>query len=295
MQELLIESIRTDNGVQSRVKIDEAYVAELAEIVKAGGKLPPIDVYHDGTEYWAADGFHRIMAHVRVGKRNIKANIHKGTHDDSVWASCAANLTHGLRRTNEDKRHAVSMALSLHPDRSDRAIAEHVGVGADLVGSVRRQVSLNDNSNVRKPIDSRVGRDGKKYHPPPPPAPAKSAPKLPPPAAFMVDSVGKVIPDHLKELFLREREVTAVLSSISEIIGSLKRAQESADPLYGDVNFQGATAGLRNAYDAIKATTPYAVCPWCRGLTMDSCNGCGKRGVLGKYRWENTVPQELRN
>jgi hypothetical protein len=43
---------------------------------------------------------------------------------------------------------------------SDRKIAEMCGVGADLVGDVRRQLSESDNSNGSP---KRTGRDGKSY------------------------------------------------------------------------------------------------------------------------------------
>ena len=56
MQELLLETIRTDGGTQSRETIDKQYVADLAEVIKGGGKrLPPIEVYGDGTEVWCAE------------------------------------------------------------------------------------------------------------------------------------------------------------------------------------------------------------------------------------------------
>jgi hypothetical protein len=76
MQELLIETIRTDGGVQSRERINEEYVAELAALIKAGKKLPPIEVYGDGDEVWAADGFHRILGHIEADKRTIRCNVH---------------------------------------------------------------------------------------------------------------------------------------------------------------------------------------------------------------------------
>lgn len=290
MQELLIENIRTDNGVQSRAKINEEYVAELADNLKAGAKLPPIDVFHDGSEYWASDGFHRIMAHVRCGKRTIKSTVHKGTHDDAVWASCSANQVHGLRRDNVDKNHAVRMALKIHPEQSDRAIAVHVGVSNTMVSSARKHVSTVDTSTPPAP---RIGRDGKKYPPPPPP----TTPKPPAPKSKDVskDYEGHVIPDHLVSVFERELEINALLSTLSGVTATLNKAQVSGDVLFGDVNFQQALAALKTAYDTVKATAPYSVCPWCHGLTMDTCKGCGKRGFVGKYRWDNTVPAELRH
>ena len=78
MQEILVANIRTDGGVQSRVAIDPAYVAELAEEIKAGVKLPPVEVYRDASGVWMADGFHRLRAHEAAGVASIRAEIRKG-------------------------------------------------------------------------------------------------------------------------------------------------------------------------------------------------------------------------
>jgi hypothetical protein len=65
MQEILIASIRTDSGVQSRTRIDQDYVRDLVELLKAGTRLPAVDVYRGvGDETWMADGFHRLLAHL---------------------------------------------------------------------------------------------------------------------------------------------------------------------------------------------------------------------------------------
>jgi len=50
------------------------------------------------------------------------------------------------------------MALGIGPERSSRAIAEHVGVSNDFVSRVRREVSLNDTCP-----EVVVGADGKRY------------------------------------------------------------------------------------------------------------------------------------
>lgn len=96
MQEILIEKIRTDGGVQSRERISDDYVMELAELIKAGKKLPPIDVYSDGTEIWAADGFHRILAHIKVDKRTVRCNVHKCPN--MSWVGGRSSACQRLRR-----------------------------------------------------------------------------------------------------------------------------------------------------------------------------------------------------
>jgi len=326
MQELLLEKIRTDGGVQSRERVNPEYVTELADLIKGGKKLPPIEVYGDGgSAVWCADGFHRILAHQQAGKRTIRCNVHKGTKADAIWASCAANQEHGLRRTNADKRHAVEMALKARPTMSNRALADHVGVDNVFVGTVRRQV-------LTVSTCERIGKDGKTYRVPPPPREERTeppereedatmgGPPPPAPAPFAsaqvarseggdradppgppeeesserLDEVGKPIPDHLLPLFDRGQEVQALLGHISSIKGTLKRAEAAGDALYAEINFNSALAAIETLHMEVKATKPYAVCPWCRGNLSDQCRGCGHRGVLGKYRWNTIVPKELK-
>ena len=306
MQNILVESIRTDGAVQSRAAINAEYVAELAEQIKAGVKLPPVDVYRNGDETWIADGFHRLRAHEAAGVRNIRAEIHKGTKADAAWHSTGANLKHGLRRTNADKRRAVEMALKLKPNTTDRLIADHCGVDDHTVASARRLTCGNSAPAMR------TGRDGKQYPPPPqplpkiggvpkcPPPPPQGVPANrtitpppPPPPAVDKDALGNPIPDHLAGLFKRCVEVSDVLRQISEARGAVRAGAD--DPLWAECDRQAAEAGLSTAYDAIKATTPYAVCPWCHGGPMQrDCLGCGGRGVVGKFRYDTAVPEELK-
>jgi hypothetical protein len=303
MQKLQIERIRTDGGVQSREKISEEYVAELAELIKAGKKLPPIIVYNDGIDMWASDGHHRILAHVRCEKPFIDAEVHKGTKHEAEIASCSANQTHGLRRTNVDKHRAIVKMMDLQKDWSDQAIANHVGVHVNTVSIARRQ--LPQNVGV-----ARTGIDGitrkfpmpKGNIPPPPPSKSPANTQIPPPptpkrpkeSGLQKDEVGQTIPEEIQPLFDRGHEVKELLQKISEIRTALNRAKSDEDALYGDCHFQQVEAALQTAYNDLKATIPYAVCPWCHGVMPENCRGCGKRGVLGQFRWDTTVPRNMK-
>ena len=72
----------------------------------------------------------------------------------------AANQTHGLRRSNEDKAKTVKKALS-HPNaasKSVREIAEYIGVSHMTVQRYRDEMK----STVTKlQSDERTGRDGR--------------------------------------------------------------------------------------------------------------------------------------
>lgn len=160
MKPIKLTDIRIDGGTQTRAEISNATVEEYAEAVLDGAKFPPVDVFFDGVENWLADGFHRYHAHKRAEVTDIAATIHNGLKDDALVFALGANRANGLRRTNEDKRKCVSIALERWPEWSDRRIAEVCGVSATTVGSARPQLSNLDSSNER------TGKDGKKRRAP---------------------------------------------------------------------------------------------------------------------------------
>lgn len=140
VKKINVNAIRIDGGTQSRVEIDNQVVADYAEAIKAGIEFPPVVVFHDGADHWLADGFHRFHAHKQADKASIPAEVRDGTVRDAILYSVGANGTHGLRRTNADKRKAVETMLAdaVWALWTDRKIAEACGVGHPFVAAVRR-------------------------------------------------------------------------------------------------------------------------------------------------------------
>lgn len=160
-----VAQIRLDGGTQPRAALNFEIVAEYREAVERGDRFPPVVVFYDGADHWCADGFHRVNAYAGAGIVEIECDVRQGTREDAVWFSCSANVGHGLRRTNADKRRAVETALRLRPDSSDRAIAEHCGVSHTNVASVRAEVTGKDCQSPRTGRDGRTtatGSDAKK-------------------------------------------------------------------------------------------------------------------------------------
>lgn len=157
---LSLEKIQCARDVQPRVETDKTAVAEYAERLEANDQLPPVVVFFDGETYWLAEGFHRLLAHKKAGRKQIDCIVIEGTKADAQWHALQSNKSHGLRRTIEDKKHAVLMALE-HPkgkDLSDRGIADLVGVSPTLVGKHRPKAAPTvHNGQLKK----RVGRDGR--------------------------------------------------------------------------------------------------------------------------------------
>ena len=155
--------IRTDLDTQMRVTMNEEIVKEYAEAMEAGAVFPPLRAFFDEPNdlIVLADGFHRLAAHNRVKPNDhILVELILGTTEDAQWESIGANKSHGLRRTNEDKRNAVKMAL-IHPkgvEKSDRSIADHVGVHQTTVMRIRREL---ESTYALHKSESRTGRDGR--------------------------------------------------------------------------------------------------------------------------------------
>ena len=112
MTTLALKKIKLDGGTQSRTKINEQVVEEYADAMLHGAKFPAVDVFYDGNDYWLADGFHRVRGAQKGLLTKIEAKIHQGTQRDAVLFSVGANDSHGLRRSNEDKRLAVLRLLA---------------------------------------------------------------------------------------------------------------------------------------------------------------------------------------
>jgi len=135
MSTINIADIRVDGGTQSRAAIDRGVVADYADAMKDGAAFPPITVFFDGRSYWLGDGFHRYEAYAAAQVYDVPADIRQGTQRDAILFSVGANASHGLRRTNDDKRRAVLTLLN-DPEWSawpQTKIAQACGVSQSFV------------------------------------------------------------------------------------------------------------------------------------------------------------------
>lgn len=159
MEQLSLTSIRLDGGTQPRTAINDEVVQDYAFSMMEGQILPAVTVFYDDVDYWLADGFHRYHAARQICRETIDADIKQGTRRDAVLYSVGTNTTHGLRRTNADKRRAVETLLN-DPEWarwSNREIARRCGVDE---GYVRKLRELSADSPQ---IERFVERDGTTY------------------------------------------------------------------------------------------------------------------------------------
>lgn len=160
-----LHEIRTDGGTQPRSRLDEETLETYIQNLQAGAHFPPVILFYDGEDYWLADGFHRVKAHNQVGRPDIAAEVKAGTRRDAILYSVGANATHGLRRSNADKRRAVETLLS-DPDWqkwSDREIAARCNVSHPLVGQIRQRL-LSTQPETSVAAEPRIARRGGKTY-----------------------------------------------------------------------------------------------------------------------------------
>ena len=114
------------------------HVDDLEAVLASGGTLPPVDVFFDGREHWLADGNHRHAAALRAGAL-LDVNVHRGTLRDAVLFAVRSNASHGLKRTNDDKRLAVVTLLADEEwgRQSDTSVASLADVTQPFVGKVQ--------------------------------------------------------------------------------------------------------------------------------------------------------------
>ena len=138
-QPLAIDLPRIDGDTQSRIAINEEAVQNYADLIaKSNGEwpFPPLDVFHDGTDYFVADGFHRILGAQKAKRGSVPCVIHKGTATDARIFGMTANDKHGLRMTRADKRACVEWLLDNGGKMTQAEIAEKAGVSTRNVRGI---------------------------------------------------------------------------------------------------------------------------------------------------------------
>lgn len=152
MKVLNIANIRIDGGTQARVALNQEVVKDYAEKMRDGEKFPAIVVFHDGSDYWLADGFHRYFATKSNGTVSIECEVKNGTLDDATLFAFSANGKRGLSMSAEDNRNVI-YAMLRHPEWSkwtNAAIAKHVGVSKMTVGRVKATLDIKEDDSVKK-------------------------------------------------------------------------------------------------------------------------------------------------
>lgn len=150
-EQIPLDKIRADGGTQMRAQLDDPTVFEYTQaMIDAGswGPFPPPVVFYDGSTYWLGDGFHRVAAFREAfngaSGLSVPCEVRAGDRRDAILYAAGANASHGLRRSNADKKRAVETMLRDEEwmGWSDNEIARRCNVSHPFVGGIRKSLSL---------------------------------------------------------------------------------------------------------------------------------------------------------
>ena len=148
--ELAMNDITLDPSFHGRKHIDPEVVDTYAELIDKGRMDAEVSVMFDGTRYLLVDGFHTYGAKQKLGHTHITARVYRGGREEAILFAAAANARHGLPRTNEDKKRAVLMVVTVCDDWCNSTIAGWVGVTDKTVEKYRPPEQSGNSEGGRK-------------------------------------------------------------------------------------------------------------------------------------------------
>ena len=135
MPQLLIETLHVDPTIQIRRASHEPTIQRYMDSFE---NLPPIEVFDTPEGKLVADGFQRLAAARRLGKKRIAAQIHEGTREEAVEFAAIANTRSGVPLTLEERDDGIQQLKRMHPDWTPAQIAKAMSVSPETVRRVFR-------------------------------------------------------------------------------------------------------------------------------------------------------------
>lgn len=147
IRQISASSLVQDFKLYPRAQVDDYHVREMAESIRAGGKLPP--VIADSKSKRIIDGFHRVRAHQKVYGANVKIAVDLREYPDEptmLKEAMVLNASHGRNLTLYDKtrclllaqelgmeRSVVSQALNITVERAETLLLERVAASGEVL------------------------------------------------------------------------------------------------------------------------------------------------------------------
>ena len=121
--------------------------------------FPAVVLFKDskGT-HWLADGFHRCAALASISEiSEIVVDVREGSRKDALLFAAGANASHGLNRSQADRRASVTKLLSepAWAKRTDAWIAKAAAVSAPTVAKLRGTLNISSDE-PRETADGRT-------------------------------------------------------------------------------------------------------------------------------------------
>ena len=276
-EKIKLKSLVTE-GLQIRCAMDKDAIADYAEAMEDGAKLPPIIVFREKDKFYLADGFHRVEAARMNGADEIDAEVREGGFNDALRHALGANASHGLRRSNADKRRALGIAwqnrttLFGRTNPKCRDLANVCGVSHNFANEFIRSANLSSDDKNSTGDESAAEPEGVKAN-----------------LAKGLDRFGVAIPENLLPAFKGAADVRKLSREVQALRNSLEDRFKSNDLAFAAIP-QQALINLDNAMHEIKSGQAYCVCRGCSGT---GCYRCSDHGFQTGAQYRK-MPEEYK-
>lgn len=279
-----IDDLTLDERAQARVSLDQSVVDEYAEAWQNGASIPNVEAVRVTEGELAGkvvvwNGFHRIAAAKKLGVVSIGVDVTTGKLSTAIDLCTSANATHGMRRSNDDKRRAVSMAITLDKQlnrkRSDRQIAQYVGVHNSTVSEIRAE--LSGKTKKKKPHDTVYKPENED---------GEGEINEVKQSLVTVDELGRRVTNpEVQKILVLVPEFDDLVSGIESIWRRLKALAETDAGAELASRKQALAYDLKGVREAIVFARPYTECPYGPGCTP-TCNACRGRAWICREQWD---------
>lgn len=309
---IFLADIDFESSPKVRAELNADTAQEYADSYKAKSTMPVPDLFQaKGDKYLlVADGRHRLQAMRLLGRKACECEVHSGGYAEALKFAIVANVKHGLRRTNADKRATVESAVKEWPEMSTQQISATCLVSVSFVNGVRREetpgkdkkdaespdkspaTEAGGNASQEKNKKRSSSKEKKKEE-----EPEKKEDKKPPEPPK--DEMGFPLPKASIPFWGRRQEIQELMTKVSQVRSSLKQYQDGEDVWLRDL-YNALAQDLDSIYLTISDRKPFAVCPYCEGsLTYKNeygkrdCKACNHIGLVSKAIYDK-APLDLK-
>jgi ParB-like chromosome segregation protein Spo0J len=130
VSKLAVKDIIVDPAIQIRRSNHELTIRRYEE---SFDQLPPVVVFRTKEGLLLADGFHRVAAAQRLGRREIDAEIRTGSRENALEYAVVANTKNADPLTPEERDEGIRRLHQLHPRWPNQKIANAMSVSENTV------------------------------------------------------------------------------------------------------------------------------------------------------------------
>lgn len=156
MEYIKLKDLVQHRDLQVREALDEDRIKFLATVFEG---WDPLIAYKVDGKLYLADGYHRYAAARYAGLQEIPVEIREGTFRDALQCTLTVNAGSRIKPlTLRERNHGCYLMLKIWTERSDRWIAEDMGLNHETVRGQRE--TMEATGEIRQ-LDRLLGKDGK--------------------------------------------------------------------------------------------------------------------------------------